>query len=95
FTVAGGAAAEKDAQKPAADPPAHPSSPNIGVSRPQVTAEEPLHAELRSFLDAVRHRSKPVIPLEDGRRALAVALDILAQIREHGRRVNLEGLVRQ
>ena len=70
-------------------------SPNIGVTRPAVTAEEPLHAELRSFLDAVRRRSKPVVPLEDGRRALAVALDILTQIREHGRRINLEGIVRQ
>jgi predicted dehydrogenase len=90
FSVAADAA--KDAK---AAEPAHPSSPNIGVNRPAVTAEEPLHAELRSFLDAVRRRAKPVIPLEDGRRALAVALDILTQIREHGRRVNLEGLVRQ
>ena len=93
FTVAGDPGAAKDAK--AAEPPAHPSSPNIGVTRPAVTAEEPLHAELRSFLDAVRRRSKPVVPLEDGRRALAVALDILTQIREHGRRINLEGIVRQ
>jgi predicted dehydrogenase len=92
FTVAGDAGNAREA-KPAE--PAHPSSPNIGVTRPEVTAEEPLHAELRSFLDAVRRRSKPVLPLEDGRRALAVALDVLTQIREHGRRVNLEGLVRQ
>ncbi len=91
FTVAGDAAREA----PPAEPPAHPSSPNIGVTRPAVTAEEPLHAELRAFLDAVRRRAKPAIPLEDGRRALAVALDVLTQIREHGRRVNLEGLVRQ
>ena len=95
FSVQGTAGAEKKEERPAPDPSAHPSSPNIGVTRPQVTAEEPLHAELRSFLDAVRRRSKPVVSLEDGRRALAVALDILAQIREHGRRVNLEGLVRQ
>ena len=92
FTVAADTGAAKEA-KPAE--PAHPSSPNIGVTRPAVTAEEPLHAELRSFLDAVRRRSKPVVPLEDGRRALAVALDILTQIREHGRRINLEGIVRQ
>ena len=95
FSVQGAAGAEKKEERPAPDPSAHPSSPNIGVTRPQVTAEEPLHAELRSFLDAVRRRSKPVVSLEDGRRALAVALDILAQIREHGRRVNLEGLMRQ
>lgn len=89
FTVAGDSGKEAKAVQP------HPSSPEIGVTRPAVTAEEPLHAELRSFLDAVRRRSKPVVSLEDGRRALAVALDILIQIREHGRRVNLEGIVRQ
>jgi len=88
---------DSDAGKEAkpALPPAHPSSPNIGVTRPPVTAEEPLHAELRSFLEAVHRRSKPVVSLEDGRRALAVALDILTRIREHGRRINLEGIVRQ
>ena len=89
FTVAGDSGKEAKAAQP------HPSSPEIGVTRPPVTAEEPLHAELRSFLDAVRQRSKPVVSLEDGRRALAVALDILTQIREHGRRINLEGIVRQ
>jgi predicted dehydrogenase len=93
FSVTGDPGAAKEAK--AANTPPHPSSPNIGVTRPAVTAEEPLHAELRSFLDAVRRRSKPVVSLEDGRRALAVALDILAQIREHGRRINLEGIVRQ
>jgi predicted dehydrogenase len=64
----------------------------IKPSKPTIEAEEPLRAELRSFLDAVRRRSKPVITLEDGRRALGVALDILAQIREHGRRVHLDAM---
>jgi predicted dehydrogenase len=89
FTVAGDSGKEAKAAQP------HPSSSEIGVTRPAVTTEEPLHAELRAFLGAVRSRSKPVVSLEDGRRALAVALDILAQIREHGRRINLEGIVRQ
>jgi predicted dehydrogenase len=68
------------------------SSPNpgIGMQKPSVVSEEPLHAELRSFLDAVRHRTRPQVPLEDGRRALAVALDVLSEIREHSRRVGLE-----
>jgi len=68
------------------------ASPNPGISmqKPSVVSEEPLHAELRSFLDAVRHRTRPQVPLEDGRRALAVALDVLAEIREHSRRVGLE-----
>ena len=67
-------------------------NPQIGVTKPAVTAEEPLHAELRSFLDAVQRRSTPVVTLEDGRRALALALDIVADIRKHGSRINLKKL---
>ncbi len=67
-------------------------NPQINVSKPVVTGEEPLHAELKSFLAAIRARSTPVVSLEDGRRALALALDIVAQIREHGGRVGLEQL---
>ncbi|HYL16272.1 MAG TPA: Gfo/Idh/MocA family oxidoreductase [Terriglobales bacterium] len=68
------------------------ANPQISVAKPPVTSEEPLHAELKSFLSAVRTRSKPIVPLEDGRRALAVALDILTAIREHGKKVNLDKL---
>ena len=64
-------------------------NPGIGMQKPPVVSEEPLHAELRSFLDAVRHRTPPQVPLEDGRRALAVALDVLAEIKEHSRKVRL------
>jgi predicted dehydrogenase len=67
-------------------------NPQIGVSKPAVTTEEPLHAELRSFLDSVQRRSTPVVTLEDGRRALALALDIVADIGKHGSRINLEKL---
>lgn len=75
--------------------PGMPSvNPQIGVSKPAVAAEEPLHAELKSFLHAVRERSTPVVPLEDGRRALALALEILAAIREHGKKVGLAGMRR-
>lgn len=72
---------------------ANPSvNPQIGVSKPPVASEEPLHAELKSFLQAVRERSTPVVSLEDGRRALALALEILAAIREHGKKVGLAGI---
>jgi hypothetical protein len=40
----------------------------------------------------VRDRSTPVVSLDDGRRALALALDILAAIREHGHRINLDAV---
>jgi predicted dehydrogenase len=68
--------------------PGQPDS-MIKVTKPVVTAEEPLRAELRAFLNSVRTRCKPLVPLEDGRRALSVALDILSAIREHGQRIQL------
>jgi predicted dehydrogenase len=68
------------------------ANPQIGVTKPPVASEEPLHAELKSFLRAVRERSAPEVPLEDGRRALALALEIVAAIREHGKKVNLAGM---
>ena len=64
----------------------------ISMSKPQVIPAEPLKAELQSFLDAVRRRTKPVVSLEDGRAALRVALDVLQHIEEHGRRVGLSQL---
>ena len=67
-------------------------NPQIKVAKPTVVAEEPLHAELKSFLESVRRRSKPVVSLADGRRALAAALDVVAAIKEHGKKVNLERL---
>ena len=74
-------------------PGAAPSvNPQIGVSKPPVASEEPLHAELKAFLLAVRERSEPVVPLEDGRRALELALEIVAGIREHGKKVGLAGI---
>lgn len=69
-------------------------NPQIGVTKVPVAAEEPLHAELKSFLHSVRHRSTPVVPLEDGRRALALALEIVAVIREHGKKVGLPSLAK-
>jgi predicted dehydrogenase len=67
-------------------------NPQIGISKPATVAGEPLHAELKSFLSAVRERAKPVVSLEEGRRALEVALEIVAAIAQHGRKVNLDGL---
>jgi predicted dehydrogenase len=75
-----------------AAPGAPTVNPQIKVAKPPVTSEEPLHAELKSFLHAVRQRSAPVVPLEDGRRALGLALDIVGEIRQHGKKVGLTGL---
>jgi predicted dehydrogenase len=69
-------------------------NPQIKVAKPPVSSEEPLHAELRSFLHAVRDRTSPVVSLEDGRRALALALDVVSEIREHGKKVGLSGIAK-
>jgi len=70
-------------------------NPQIKVAQPPVAGEEPLHAELKSFLEAVRNRTMPVVSLEDGRRALAVALDITAAIRQHVEKADLHQLARK
>ena len=44
---------------------------------------EPLRAELESFVAAVRGETDLVVSGEDGRRALAVALDIVKKTEEH------------
>ena len=73
-----------------AAPTSKPSvNPQIAISRPPIVAEEPLHAEIRSFLYAVRHRTRPVVSLEEGREALALGLEILRAIGEHGSRLDL------
>ncbi len=75
------------------EPSGTPSvNPQIQMAKPPTTEEEPLHAELKSFLESVKQRSPPTVTLEDGRRALAVALDVVASISEHGRKINLERL---
>jgi predicted dehydrogenase len=67
-------------------------NPQIGISKPATVAGEPLHAELKAFLGAVRERSKPIVSLDEGRRALELALEIVAAIAQHGKQVNLEGM---
>ena len=66
----------------------------LRAARPVLDKEwsEPLRAELKSFIAAVRRRGAPVVTLEDGRRALSVALSILAAIEEHTRRARLHSL---
>lgn len=75
-----------------AEAPSNLPIPGVALNRPPVQAEEPLHAELKSFVEAVRKRSRPVVALEDGRRALSTALNILSAIEEHTRRAKLHSL---
>jgi predicted dehydrogenase len=61
----------------------------IKMDKPPVTQQEPLKAELLAFLKAVRDRSQPEVTLEEGRRALELALGILKQVDEHARKFGL------
>ncbi|HYO80406.1 MAG TPA: Gfo/Idh/MocA family oxidoreductase [Bryobacteraceae bacterium] len=49
-----------------------------------VTAAEPLRLQLESFLECVRNRQRPEVSGEDGRKALAVCLEITDTIEAHG-----------
>lgn len=70
--------------------PGEPSvNPQIKMAKPAIIAEEPLLAEIKSFLQAVRERSCPVVSLEDGRKALQLALAILDQIGQHAGRIGI------
>lgn len=67
---------------------AHPSE-GLSLRKVPVTQGEPLRLEMEEFLDAVRRRSQPVVSGEDGRAALALALEINDAIRKHGVRAGL------
>jgi predicted dehydrogenase len=70
--------------------PGEPSvNPQIKMAKPAIIAEEPLLAEIKAFLQAVRERSRPVVSLEDGRKALQLALAILDQIGQHAGRIGI------
>ncbi len=84
---------QQKASAPAVDPggPAHPSG--LAVQHPQVTAGEPLRLEIESFLECVRTRRAPRVTGEEGRAALALALDINQAIAEHHTRAGLDRFV--
>jgi predicted dehydrogenase len=63
------------------------ANPQIKMVKPPISAEEPLHAEISAFLDAVCSRATPVVSLEEGRRALKLALDVTSTIERHGNKV--------
>jgi predicted dehydrogenase len=65
--------------------------PSAGLSLKKISVEqgEPLRLEIASFLNAVRTRATPVVSGEDGRAALALALEINQAILAHSERAGL------
>lgn len=69
---------------------AEPSvNPQIAMAKPATNPEEPLLAEINAFLQSVRDRSRPLVSLEDGHRALELALAILAEIKRHAGHIGI------
>ena len=64
-------------------------APGMSLRKVPVEPGEPLRLEIESFLNAVRGRTQPVVTAEDGRAALALALQINAAIASHVRRTGL------
>jgi predicted dehydrogenase len=82
----------QDAKEWATPTLAQPSvNPQIQMAKPVITAEEPLLAEIKAFLQSVRERSHPVVSLQDGRKALELGLAILAEIEGHAGRIGVGG----
>jgi predicted dehydrogenase len=65
--------------------------PSAGLSLKKISVEqgEPLRLEIASFLEAVRTRATPVVSGEDGRAALALALEINEAIAAHAERTGI------
>ena len=66
------------------------SQPAIDFEKVSTKPEEPLKAELRSFLAAVRERETPLVDGDAGRLALDLAERVMAGIIEHANRVKPE-----
>ena len=66
--------------------------PGIAAGSLEIEKREPLLAEIEAFVDAVTTGTPPVVTGAQGRRALALATDVLAKIKEHSQRAGI-GLV--
>ncbi len=65
-------------------------SGELALARPAVAPGEPLRLEIEAFLRCVRDRSRPTVSGDDGRAALALALDINRAIATHAARAGLD-----
>ncbi|MGC2501583.1 MAG: Gfo/Idh/MocA family oxidoreductase, partial [Silvibacterium sp.] len=72
--------------KAAPKPSATALPAGLALNKPEVQQAEPLRLEIESFLAAVRTRQTPQVTAEDGRAALALALEINRAIAEHALR---------
>ena len=81
-------AARAASQNSASDPASHPSA-GLGLRKVAIAPGEPLRLEIEAFLGAVRNRTTPQVTAQQGRDALALALEINQAIAEHTERAGL------
>ena len=83
--------ASREAQVYRLGEPRPDGRPEIQLEQSQaadVPESEPLRRQLESFIEAVRSRTRPLVGGGDGRRALALAFEILARIHDTPPRVS-------
>ncbi len=61
----------------------------ISINRLEIKDVEPLRMELTAFIDAINMNSEPAITGQDGRRAVELAVGVLAKIKTHRDRLNV------
>ena len=71
----------------------HPTA-GLSLKKLPVVEGEPLRLEIESFLNAVRTREKPLVSGDDGRAALALALEVNEAIAAHAERTGLSSIMR-
>jgi predicted dehydrogenase len=64
-------------------------APGLSLSKVPVDPGEPLRLEIESCVVSARRHAQPVVTVEDGRAALALALEINAAIAAHAQRTGL------
>lgn len=64
-------------------------APGLSFVKPEITPGEPLRLELDSFLNSVRTRHEPRVTGQQGRAALALALEIQNAMAAHAHRAGL------
>jgi len=66
----------------------HPTA-GLNLTKAGISKGEPLRLELEDFLNSIQTRTQPRVTAEAGRAALALALEINAQIAAHAQRAGL------
>jgi predicted dehydrogenase len=81
--------ATKFASLTSLDPSAANPLMGISIKRLDVDDVEPLRAEILAFLESIENDTVPAVSGNDGRRALALATEVLSKIAAHRYRLNV------